>query len=476
MFLCKNFFMNKLFKTLVASLIIFSCSDLDEIQSTNANETNVKSSNARAGDGKDDVLGQGYDVTQEFANANSAGFPVIDVEKLKKGNSSMYIEEKPFVQEYLEEYGENAETYSNVISRKTNATTNFNLFKHEISASFSSSMNNSYKFDSKFIYASYNIMIKQKRLRLNNNTIELQKYLTTNFINDLKVKSAQQIVEDYGTHILTDIYTGAKLEIKYQSETYNSDRTLASRIGLKAGVKGVFNLNVDNEVSTDINQSNRNYNRKLYYRTRGGNPINSLTPNVIDLEGTSVPKIDITAWRNSVNNTNNVLVDIGKSGLVYIYDLIKDPVKKAEVKAYVDNYIKNSQVSLFYADSFINKGGIIQDIISKDIFVMFEGKLRKISINTLKRLFIVDTNRVRQLYPQQLTKFSKGINFSDDSELVYYFFMVNTKSDSGLFLREGNLNRKIHIQDKFPPYLFNIIKNVRVLNSSRGMLIGNTIY
>lgn len=38
----------------------------------------------------------------------------------------------------------------------------------------------------------------------------LRDYVTPEFTQDLQTKTPQQIVQDYGTHIAVDIYTGAK--------------------------------------------------------------------------------------------------------------------------------------------------------------------------------------------------------------------------------------------------------------------------
>ncbi|RXM57273.1 hypothetical protein, partial [Chryseobacterium sp. CH1] len=60
------------------------------------------------------------------------------------------------------------------------------------------------KFDAKYIYGSYNLLIKQKRLRFNATTDMLADYVTPEFTQDLQTKSPQQIVQDYGTHVMVD--------------------------------------------------------------------------------------------------------------------------------------------------------------------------------------------------------------------------------------------------------------------------------
>ena len=158
------------------------------------------------------------------------------------------------------------------------------------------------------------------------------------------IKDGQILVQKYGTHILLDIYTGAKLELKFQSETINTNREEAARAGIKAGVKDIVDLNISNSI--DETRTSLNYNRKLYYATRGGNPSYGLV-GTLNLDQTNTP-INITNWQNSSTPANAVLVDIGQYGMMFIYDLIADPIKKAAVKTYVDQYLLNNQVYLDY--------------------------------------------------------------------------------------------------------------------------------
>ncbi len=169
-------------------------------------------------------------------------------------------------------------------------------------------------------------------------------YLTSEFIQDLQTKTPQQIVQDYGTHVTLDIYTGAKMDLMFQSETTNQDRERAARIGVKVGVGSIFDINVTNDVNTT--ESNKNYSRKLSYRTRGGDPSKGLVGEV-NLEQTN-PKINISNWQNSSTPSNSVLVDFGNKGLILIYDLVKDPTKKAQLKSYVDQYLIDNKVNLDY--------------------------------------------------------------------------------------------------------------------------------
>lgn len=326
-------------------LFMTSCSTEElnnEVSSLNPEKSDRLLAGKVAGDGLYDVLGHGYDVAGEYANATAAGFQVIDVNRFKDEQVGRLITENTFSQEYTEEYGENAETYSKMVSTKVNATAGIPLFKKVLSVSFNSAVTNTNKYDAKYIYGSYNLTIKQKRLRFNATADMLGDYLTPEFTQDLQTKTPQQIVSDYGTHVAVDIYTGAKLDVMFQAETMNQSRDHAARVGIKAGMKDIFDVDVTNDVNTST--SNQNYSKKLSYRTRGGNPAIGLIGE-LNLDQTN-PKINISNWQSSSNVNNSVLVDFGNNGLVLIYDLVKDASKKAQLKAYVDQYLIDNKVYL----------------------------------------------------------------------------------------------------------------------------------
>ncbi|PXW10404.1 MAC/Perforin domain-containing protein [Chryseobacterium sp. CBTAP 102] len=326
-------------------LFMSSCST-EELNSEVTPESPAAKANNRlsaakfAGDGIYDVLGHGYNVAGEYANATAAGFKVIDIDRFKLEQANRLISENTFSQEYTEEYGENAESYSKMVSTKVNATAGIPLFKKTLSVGFNSAVTTNNKFEGKYIYGSYNLTIKQKRVRFNATTDMLGDYLTPEFVQDLQTKTPQQIVEDYGTHVTLDIYTGAKMDVLFQAETRSQSRDRAARIGVKVGMKDIFDVDVTNDVNTS--ESSMNYSKKLAYKTRGGDPSKGLVGD-LNLDQTN-PKINISNWQNSSNASNSVLVDFGSNGLVIIYDLVKDAAKKAQLKAYVDQYLIDNKV------------------------------------------------------------------------------------------------------------------------------------
>ena len=220
------------------SVFVLSCSndtDLEKtIIETNTTDNSNESFNERAGDGIYDLLGAGYDVTGDYANASAAGNQVLNIPKFKLEKAAKFTDqiltEAPT---FKETYGENALTFSQNLSYSLDATSNFYLFGSTFDQSNTMT---DFTFNEKYIFGSYNLVKKQKRLKVTTTIAELKNYLMPKFIADINDKSAAEIVENYGTHVLLDIYTGASMEVLFQSQTTNTDRIAASRSGVKSSL------------------------------------------------------------------------------------------------------------------------------------------------------------------------------------------------------------------------------------------------
>lgn len=282
------------------------------------------------------ALGYGYNVTGEFADANSTALKIIDTDKFKIENPSRISDETVLSQEQKDEYGKDATSFSEMISKKVEATKLLQVYGKTIP--FASAKLNNQTFDKSYIYGSYNMIIKLKRFRYNATAELLSNYLTSNFLNDIEEKTPEQIVQNYGTHVSVDIYTGAKVDMIFQAKTTNHDRERAARIGVRTYLNDVNN----NEI--DAIEAAKNYEKKLYYKTRGGDQ-SKAKAGIFNLDK-KTPTINFIHWQSTVTKENSVLVDFGDSGLVIIYDLVKDPVKKAKLKFYIDNYLIQNQVTL----------------------------------------------------------------------------------------------------------------------------------
>lgn len=332
--------MKKFFKISALILVVLSsCKKLNndsDLPSNSQNQLKVY----YAGDNLWDLLGYGYDATGEYARTISAKAKVIDPVALKLDYDDRVIPDLSSSQFPLIVTSNNALDYSNQLTFKVADTVNVKLFKGSLSSSFT----NSNSFSTRYIYATYYNQIQKKRFRFNASINLLKNYLAQTFVDDVTNQSPSYIVANYGTHVMTDIILGARLEIKYQTETNNTNKTLAAEAGLGLGVQNVFGINIG--VSSNQSIVNNNFSQKLNYKAFGGDNSISLVGQ-IDLNSNNIPPINVSDWQASITQENSVLIDFGgDNSLIPIYEFVSDPIKKEDLRNYINQYQIDNQIKL----------------------------------------------------------------------------------------------------------------------------------
>jgi len=296
-----------------------------------------------AGDGEWDLLGFGYNLTGEYAISDASTFQIIDVERLKNehptyiNNSGSETSSPYFI------VGMNSEDFTRKITAKTKLTGGDKLlFKGTIDANFSQED----KWSSKYIYASYTNLIVKRRVRLIADTELLKNYLHQGFIDHVNAYTPEQLVSTYGTHVLTDIRLGGKMDLIYRAETTNSDRIIAAGAGVETSFFKIFNQNTSG--TYDATAKLKNFNEQVMARTVGGASQSTVKGITFNQDGIPTATIDVSTWGAGVTDANAELVEISENGAIPLYDLISDPTKKAAVKEYVDQYLIDNQVRLSY--------------------------------------------------------------------------------------------------------------------------------
>ncbi|TBO45166.1 MAC/perforin domain-containing protein [Pedobacter kyonggii] len=389
-------------------------SDLTE----EAKLTNNHNELAFAGDNIYDVLGFGYDVTDRFAEYSSTRSSVIDIAKFVREDPGSYLPKKGVIDYWIYAYGENALSYSNRLSQKYTATSDvFGLFKGEFNLSFAGKDSTS----SKYVYSSAKKIIEQQSQQIFSSAENLKNnYLTEKFRSDIYDLSPQLFVEKYGTHILTDITLGARFDFNYESQTNNSKREEAAKAGLKYnGLLAIINVTAD--IETNSVESSSNFNQTVHYRSIGGDGTKGLVGD-ISLDNTA-PKLTVATWQSSCTFENKVLIKIGENGLMPIEELISDPNKKAEIKAYIKQYIDSKKIGITIdPEENYNplKEGLLLQTPNGKVFSVINGKARHIQdYGTLTAVYNYETVTITQrpLFPPVRTVVShiKQItNLSDE--------------------------------------------------------------
>jgi hypothetical protein len=310
-------------------------------------ENNAKSSDTETnawGDGKWDLLGHGYDVTGAYCNPSAARLPILDIKALIAATSQFPIVHRGQISGGKTILGENAEDYSMNISRGLTETRDNRFFKGQLEYYFGATD----QFPSRYVYANYNDELFFKRIVMprsyfTRDYIYISKeFLEPDFKEAIEQSSPEEIISRYGTHMLSDILVGARLEIMYQAETASLERRKAAETGLFAARSRVFGSGSHILLDPDLRHVTNSSNAVMKYRSFGGGFDIPLT--TVNLSNPTVDRININAWINSCTEDNAVMIGIRDNGLIPISDLIEDATKKAQVESYIKNYYQKRQV------------------------------------------------------------------------------------------------------------------------------------
>jgi hypothetical protein len=322
--------------------IVASCKK-DIVRAPGTDNIPSKLNTRSAGDNIYDLLGFGYDATGEYGSSNSATYQVIDINKLVQNEPGRYVPDVNVTQYAEYAAGGNASDYLHSLTSNTTATLAPLGLSSFWGATLTVNFHETSKVSSKYSYASASVIIKQKRIKFNA-PIDLIKstYLTSVFKSDVSTMSAQQLVTKYGTHVLTDIVLGAKLNIFYRSQSSSSNKGQSVKAGLD--VHGLFHtFGIKSDVTYADSSVNSNYDQTMYYSTVGGDGTKGVFGQ-LSLDNTS-PKVDITAWQSSCTRDNAAFIQISNvaGSTIPLQDLIDDAAKKQAVANYIAQYVAGKQ-------------------------------------------------------------------------------------------------------------------------------------
>lgn len=305
------------------------------------------------------VLGYGYDITDEYLGINSIKLKILDITSFTHNNYNRL--ENLFIGEIDQRCYAGAD--ANFFLSQLISDSNFNgsiaslldkdkkdesgLFSATVTAGFKS--NSKYSYSTQYSFARAEIYKKQRKYQLNADIEKLTEYLSPSFIEDLKKYTADKIVEMYGTHVLTNIIVGGTYTAYYKStivkENNYSEKTKIVSAGAKFNLSKI-GLDANGSWSrTEVEELNKeNSNWECYIKSIGGSTSGTtitFTPN----QGPTFT-INLGDWTKSVDDEHSRLVDIDWNATYPIYDLISDPIKKEEIKKAVLKYINSKKIEV----------------------------------------------------------------------------------------------------------------------------------
>jgi len=179
---------------------------------------------------------------------------------------------------------------------------------------------------------------------------DVQQYLSSDFKSDEITLSPKELVSKYGTHVLTDVYTGTKFEVLYRCKFknnniggnfhyYGSDCEEIFFNRLKEFTGGTPGIIKDIITNTKLTQTDE----QLIYNSQGSRIKLCGLIHATDHNPDSIRlKINLLFKENNIKTQ---LISLGQNGMLPIYELINDVTKKQEVKAYIEKYFSAKTVN-----------------------------------------------------------------------------------------------------------------------------------
>lgn len=289
------------------------------------------------------VLGFGYDVTGKYDDLSAVRAQAIDADGFAKVSADGLITSTSFMSGPFVVFSKDAANFITKFPTPSGLENEASFFKGTITSSFPDKD----AFSGKYVYANYSLISQTKSLGIY--YTNRHDYLTSAFTQDILNMSSADLVAKYGTHVLTRILLGQKINVIYQAiantEIDAGERQDVAGANFTAALKNVFGLSTGRMDNPSPRLLAAVSSQKIVYDAVGGD-VSKLFPD----PRFETPKINITAWLQGLTAENSVFIGVGggenKQGLISLDQLIADPVKKAEVKAYIGKYIIDQQVKL----------------------------------------------------------------------------------------------------------------------------------
>ena len=290
-------------------------------------------------------LGYGYDVTGLYCHPSGVRANVIDMAKFIDNEPNRFERKLGTSSDTKVVAAENAMEYCSKLTTKLDVDVKY---KKVFSGALSLKFDYKNSCSSKYSFASFFLIMRKASVSLVADSSDLKPYLSAQFLKDIQHKSAESLIHFYGTHVMTNITLGGRLEVLCRSIIEDSIKAYSIEVGVKASVKKIANIATD--TSYDESTVTKNKELTVNIETIGGDPSKCMIDSFDYTKASSELKSNFASWQNSLNNDNMTLVDMAKGSLICIADLIPDEPafaqKKKELTAAIETYLSENQFSI----------------------------------------------------------------------------------------------------------------------------------
>lgn len=350
--------MKKNYLTLLAvlfSLSFIHCSDDEKDEVEEINPMNAFTPLLKPNIEYGNRIGYGYDFTATYINGRAIKKQVVDIEKyIEKYADRIMIDLPETYTSFSFEANQNWEytkMMTEAASDYTDIPTLSGMYAFSGTILDNETLYKNEKDLSEYQYASAHVYFSRRRYFLGDDASSLLDYITDEFKDDLNKLTAEDLITKYGTHVLKEYTLGARIDFIYKTKIDKKEKDRFAQIleaGLRNTVVQQMGIWINGRIEIDRSDVKKNKTPVLFMENQGGN--DNLCPSGTYNLQKQYPKFDINKWIESINETNEALIDLSLRRLIPLSDFISDTEKKTEVESAIKKYIQDRQIppEIFY--------------------------------------------------------------------------------------------------------------------------------
>ncbi len=280
-------------------------------------------------------LGSGYDIFETFADVSKVKAPILEVKSM---NDAGLIDMKNLEHSsFNTTSGTSISEYLTSLSVSAGLSGNYMFFSGSVKTNFSESR---YSYDS-YSFATYHSMINKYQLRLPTDWTadDLKPYLTEqakNKINDSSI-SPEEIFRIYGTHCLTGLVVGGRLDYSISARTRDLKENVSIGVYAEASFsKGLGSGSLNTNVITESDYEKFTASMEKHLEVYGGS--SELGQHIISSN-------DYNSWIGSIAD-NMIFCNYTQQGLIHIWNFCDNDSRKVELEAAYATWATDRQISV----------------------------------------------------------------------------------------------------------------------------------
>ena len=274
-------------------------------------------------------LGRGYDASEHYASEVDIKSPVLDLSSLSK-----FVDiQKPLVTQTYTTYGSDLTSYVDKMVQKCVLDGKGWGFTASVKESFTE--NTSTTLENSFYTSRHTKEMVVYRLFSEVTLEQMKSWRSATFLNNIQNKTAESLVNMYGTHVVTGYVLGGTIEISLtalkSSISSVQDFEFMAKMGYqnaigKVGGSAELELAKYNEMVSKA----ENYSQKIIYR---GGASGSVSEQGQDTK--------YAEWDRSLEDPKyQIMVEFTKDGLLPLSLFVDDPALAKEIDAVIAKKMK----------------------------------------------------------------------------------------------------------------------------------------